>query len=165
MRCTLVCPLYLLITFFALSARQIRVFFEMRKYVSKILPHLKDWSITIRQRTYLRRTNDGMTRNLGLLLIPLYMAMTRTNNRMTLRSCDKTMTSSSSSILDLSYSDKNMKKTIGTRSHWSLVENNQPKCWQPMKYVCVLTMYVRSHDAWRNVFSEAWRRDEMTWQV
>ena len=24
-------------------------------------------------------------------------------------------------------------------------------CWQPMKCVCVLTMYVRSHDAWRNV--------------
>ena len=40
MRCTLVCPLYPVITFFALSARQIRVFFEMRKYVSNLLPHL-----------------------------------------------------------------------------------------------------------------------------
>ena len=29
------------ITFFALSARQIQVFFEMRKYVSNLLPHLK----------------------------------------------------------------------------------------------------------------------------
>ena len=38
---TLVCPLYLLMTFFALIARQIRVFLEMRKYVSNLLPHLK----------------------------------------------------------------------------------------------------------------------------
>ena len=34
------CPLYPLIPFFALSARQIRVFFEMRKYVSNLLRHL-----------------------------------------------------------------------------------------------------------------------------